>query len=313
MRSDNRKKKKTGVKPVVILAVLILTAVILAALLFFRSGRLPFFGYVGIDVSGVISESFSEAAADGSYTLKEALDSAGNGEITLSDIGFDSIFEGTVILGDSVTEGISGYGYLSEDKVFCRVGGSVLNSSDEIPKAAATNPEIAFFSFGSNEMGMFSGDADYFTQKYEEFIRSFMELSPDTEIYVNSVPKPSDSRIMAGGHKKVILLFAGTAWLRSCRFLFHQFVHRDKAHKVIGDADALSALPAALVRRFDVDAFDKLPQGVRGHFLQILVFVYPLDELLQIFNLSFLYFDFLLQGLDFHFKLRLLVLIGLAH
>ena len=64
---------------------------------------------------------------------------------------------------------------------------------------------------------------------------------------------------MARGHKKVILLFAGTAWLRSCRFLFHQFVHGDKAHKVIGDADALSALPAALVRRFDIDAFDKFP------------------------------------------------------
>ena len=119
------------------------------------------------------------------------------------------------------------------------------------------------------------------------------------------------ARQMAGGHKKVILLFAGTAWLRSCRFLFHQFVHGDKAHKVIGDSDALSALPAALVRRFDVDALDKLPQGVGGHFLQILVFVYPLAELLQIFNLSFLYFDFLLQGLDFLFKLRLLVLIGL--
>lgn len=118
---------------------------------------------------------------------------------------------------------------------------------------------------------------------------------------------------MAGGHKKVILLFAGTAWLWSCRFLFHQFVHRDKTHKVIRDADALSALPAALVRCFDVDALDKLPQGVGGHFLQILVFVYPLDELLQIFNLSFLYFDFLLQGLDFRFKLHLLVLIGLAH
>ena len=35
---------------------------------------------------------------------------------------------------------------------------------------------------------------------------------------------------MAEGHKKVILPFAGTAWLRSCRSLFHQFFHRDKAH-----------------------------------------------------------------------------------
>ena len=96
-------------------------------------------------------------------------------------------------------------------------------------------------------------------------------------------------------------------------FLFHQFSHGDKAHKVTGDADALSALPAALVRSFDADAFDKFSQGVGCHFLQILVFICPLDELLQIFDLSFLYFDFLPQGLDFHFMLCLLVLIGLAH
>ena len=85
---------------------------------------------------------------------------------------------------------------------------------------------------------------------------------------------------MAGGHKKVILLFAGTAWLRSCRFLFYQFLHGDKAHKVIGDADTLSALPAALVGDFDVDTLDKLSQGVGCHFLQVLVFVCPLNELL---------------------------------
>ena len=85
---------------------------------------------------------------------------------------------------------------------------------------------------------------------------------------------------MVGGRKKVILLFAGTAWLWSCRFLFQQFFHGDKAHKVVGDADALSALSAALVGGFDVDTLDKLSQGVGCHFLQVLVFVYPLNELL---------------------------------
>ena len=39
---------------------------------------------------------------------------------------------------------------------------------------------------------------------------------------------------------------------RSCRFLFHQFIQRDKAHKIIADADALATLSAALVRRADV-------------------------------------------------------------
>lgn len=72
---------------------------------------------------------------------------------------------------------------------------------------------------------------------------------------------------MVGGHKKAKLVFAGTAWLRSCRFLFYQLVHGNKAHKVIGDTDVLSPFAAALVRRFDVDRLYKLPQSVRGQFL----------------------------------------------
>ena len=72
-------------------------------------------------------------------------------------------------------------------------------------------------------------------------------------------------------------------------------------------------LAAGLVRGFNVDCLDKLPQRIRGKLIQVLVFAYPLDKLLQVFNLSFLYFDFLLQSLNFHFKLCLFVLIGLAH
>lgn len=63
---------------------------------------------------------------------------------------------------------------------------------------------------------------------------------------------------MDGAHKKVRLRFAGTAWLLLCRFLFHQFFHGNKAHKVIGDADVQSALSAALVGGFDVDTLNKL-------------------------------------------------------
>ena len=84
------------------------------------------------------------------------------------------------------------------------------------------------------------------------------------------------------------------AFWGSCRFLFHQFIQRDKAHKVINDADILPPLAAALIRCFNVDRLDKLPQGVGGKLLQILVFVYSLDKLLQVRNLSFLYFNLLL-------------------
>ena len=59
-------------------------------------------------------------------------------------------------------------------------------------------------------------------------------------------------RTKSGCHKKVISYFSGTAWLRSCRFLFQQFFHGDKSHKVIENANVLSLLlSGALMCYFD--------------------------------------------------------------
>ena len=44
----------------------------------------------------------------------------------------------------------------------------------------------------------------------------------------------------------------------SCRFLFHQFIQRDKAYEIIADTDALTPLSAALVRCADVDRPDQI-------------------------------------------------------
>ena len=63
----------------------------------------------------------------------------------------------------------------------------------------------------------------------------------------------------------------------------------------------------------DINSLNKFPQSIGRKLVQVLVFVYPLDKLLQVFNLSFLHFNILLQGLDFHFKLLLLGFVASAH
>ena len=50
----------------------------------------------------------------------------------------------------------------------------------------------------------------------------------------------------------------------SCRFLFHQFIQRDKLHKIIADADALAMLFAALVWSTDVNRPDQIVGGISG-------------------------------------------------
>lgn len=75
----------------------------------------------------------------------------------------------------------------------------------------------------------------------------------------------------------------------------------------------LLALAAGLVRCLYINRLHKLSESVWREFCEVGVSVYPLNKLLKVFYLSFLYFDFVLQIDDFSFKLRLLVLVGLAH
>lgn len=77
--------------------------------------------------------------------------------------------------------------------------------------------------------------------------------------------------------------------------------------------DGLASLAAGLVRGLHIDALDQLPQGVGRQLLDAHILVGLLDEKLDVLMLSFLYFNFLLQGLRFRFQLLLLRLVALAH
>ena len=67
-----------------------------------------------------------------------------------------------------------------------------------------------------------------------------------------------------------------TFW--SCRFLFHQFIQRDKAHEIIADTDALTPLSAALVRSADVDRLNQIMGCICGQFVQIRILMNLLDN-----------------------------------
>ncbi len=191
MRSKAKKKKTNTIAIIILIAaVIVLCSVILV--LNKNNGTK--------DQTFVNKSQISEKLNLGIKKVSDLVQNIADGQLTIFDIDFNSTFDDCVIIGDSVTEGLSAYGHLDEDKVFSQIGGSILNSEDKLPQAAAVSPEAAFFSFGANEMGMFSGDEELFTSKYEDFIKKFMELSPSTKIYVNSIAKPAQSRIESGGY-----------------------------------------------------------------------------------------------------------------
>lgn len=106
-------------------------------------------------------------------------------------IVYRRMFSTSVILGDSLTEGLTVYGWLPNSVVFAKVGGSIVYGDDIFAKAAKTQPEYAFFAFGMNDMGNYSGNADNFIEKYSSLLKKFKKISPKTMIVVNSISTPT--------------------------------------------------------------------------------------------------------------------------
>ena len=108
---------------------------------------------------------------------------------------YQKAFRGSIVLGDSVTEGLSAYGYLPTDIVFSKIGASVAKDSSLFTKAASTLPKNAFFAMGMNDMGNYKGDPEGFVEQYKKCLTEFQEASPKTKIFICSISHPSESAI----------------------------------------------------------------------------------------------------------------------
>ena len=75
----------------------------------------------------------------------------------------------------------------------------------------------------------------------------------------------------------------------------------------------LSALSTGFVRGIYIDCLDKLSEGIRGQFRESAAPLYPLNKLLYILCLLFLFMDLLLQILDLGFEVFLFLGVVLAH
>ncbi len=133
-------------------------------------------------------------------TVEEEIDalkaSATNGTQKKTDkAAYQKAFRGSIVLGDSVTEGLSAYGYLPEDIVFSKIGASLVNGTDLFNQAASTYPKNAFFAMGMNDMGNYKGDAEAFIQQYKTRLQEFQKATPKTKIFVCSISHPNETAI----------------------------------------------------------------------------------------------------------------------
>ena len=138
-----------------------------------------------------------EAIQKNSVTSVEEAVSALGGEVSANGKSnkarYMSKFKGSIVVGDSVTEGLSVYGWLSEDQVFSKIGASVMMGDELFATAAGTYPSTAFFAFGMNDMGNYRGDEKAFVKKYGERLKAFHKASPKTKICVCGISAPTDA------------------------------------------------------------------------------------------------------------------------
>lgn len=89
-----------------------------------------------------------------------------DGSSVLDDVAIKQAFQGTVIIGDSITESIWEYGFLDTDVVVSKRGLSIAAADEQIETAIGLQPSVIFMAFGSNDLETYIDDSDAFIDAY---------------------------------------------------------------------------------------------------------------------------------------------------
>ncbi|MCD8145536.1 MAG: GDSL-type esterase/lipase family protein [Oscillospiraceae bacterium] len=92
-----------------------------------------------------------------------------------------------VVVGDSIAEGCSAYGWLDESMVFSKIGVSVSTADEQISGAIAAKPSIMFLCFGLNDIASYGNNVSKFIEVYTAAIEDIQAQLPDTILYVNAL------------------------------------------------------------------------------------------------------------------------------
>lgn len=109
-------------------------------------------------------------------------------------------FAGSLILGDSITQGLYVYEVLDASLVTAKKGVGMRSPeatglSDMLNQVISAKPQKLFIALGMNDIVAAGGDADAFAADYKVVLEQLMAGLPETEIYVNSVLPASQAAI----------------------------------------------------------------------------------------------------------------------
>lgn len=96
-------------------------------------------------------------------------------------------FAGSLVMGDSITQGLTEYDILDTSCVIADRGMSLESVSREMEKAMDLHPKNVFLSYGMNDIKATNGDSEYFKKEYKIVLADLKKKLPDTVFYINSI------------------------------------------------------------------------------------------------------------------------------
>ena len=146
----------------------------------------------------------------GAITLEEEKESDDNEDeavmnsedVDIYNKDYNGIFEDTIFMGDSITEGLYYMEVIDKSKVVASMGASILKAKEELPKVVSLAPKRVVLLYGMNDVILFDESnewtsIDSFKANYKELLQTLKNQLPYAEIYVQSPLSVEEGNINA--------------------------------------------------------------------------------------------------------------------
>lgn len=130
-----------------------------------------------------IEQTSKKNIAEVEDKIKESRKKNGIKPVTISN---KIAFEDSVFIGDSITEPLANYEFLSQSNVLAKVGVNLRNADSLISNLENLNPGRVFLLFGLNDI-INTENTDEFIKNYDGFINKIRSKVPTAKIYIISI------------------------------------------------------------------------------------------------------------------------------
>lgn len=143
--------------------------------------------------SGNMENSVEEnGQSTGEESTGEDEDAKGEEEsIDIYNRDYNQVFEDTIFMGDSITEGLFYMEVIDKSKVVASLGASILKAKEDLPTVVSLVPKRVVLLYGMNDVILFDESnewttMDSFKANYKELLQTLKNQLPYAEIYVQS-------------------------------------------------------------------------------------------------------------------------------